>query len=187
MKKIKGNLITLALQGEFDVIAHGVNCFNTQKNGIAKDMVKHFNTDTFPMELSRKGDYGKLGNIDFMQYTLYKGNLDGKGPSFACRQDCIPYSTNDLTVINCYTQYYHKRNCPSYVEGMQLFNEDAFRMCLDKFGYYFASKKIGLPYIGCGLAGGDIERLEEMICDKYYLNITLVEYDGTNVNPIYNS
>ena len=35
MKIIKGNLISLALAGEFEVIIHGCNCFCTMGAGIA--------------------------------------------------------------------------------------------------------------------------------------------------------
>ena len=38
MKIIKGDLIKLALQGEFDVIVHGCNCFCTMGAGIAKSI-----------------------------------------------------------------------------------------------------------------------------------------------------
>ena len=34
-KEIEGNLISLALAGNFDVIAHGCNCFCTMQSGIA--------------------------------------------------------------------------------------------------------------------------------------------------------
>ena len=38
MNIVKGNLVTLALAGEFDVIIHGCNCFNTMGSGVAKDI-----------------------------------------------------------------------------------------------------------------------------------------------------
>jgi len=39
---IKGNLITLAKKGEFDVIVHGCNCLNVMGAGIAKQIKKTF-------------------------------------------------------------------------------------------------------------------------------------------------
>lgn len=41
-KEIKGDLIKLALEGEFDVIAHGCNCFCTMGAGIAVAMKNTF-------------------------------------------------------------------------------------------------------------------------------------------------
>ncbi len=35
MKEITGNLITLGLAGDFEVIIHGCNCFNTMGSGVA--------------------------------------------------------------------------------------------------------------------------------------------------------
>ena len=45
MIEIKGDLIELAKAGEFDVIAHGCNCFNAQKSGIARQMAEEFQTN----------------------------------------------------------------------------------------------------------------------------------------------
>ena len=38
MKTIKGDLIKLAQDGEFDVIVHGCNCMCTMSAGIAKQI-----------------------------------------------------------------------------------------------------------------------------------------------------
>ena len=79
--EIKGDLIELSLNGEFDVCCQGNNCFNIQKKGIALQFVKQFKTDTFEMEQSGKGDRTKLGKID---YRLI----------------------DNLYVVNCYAQYH---------------------------------------------------------------------------------
>ena len=50
MKYINGDIIKLALTGEYDVVAHGCNCFCRQKSGLAPQMVKAFKTDKFPLE-----------------------------------------------------------------------------------------------------------------------------------------
>ena len=41
-KEVKGDLIKLTLEGEFDVIAHGCNCFCTMGSGIAVAMKNTF-------------------------------------------------------------------------------------------------------------------------------------------------
>ena len=47
---VDGDLISLALYGHFDVIAHGCNCFCTMGAGIAPKMAAAFGCDNFPME-----------------------------------------------------------------------------------------------------------------------------------------
>jgi O-acetyl-ADP-ribose deacetylase (regulator of RNase III) len=81
MNYIDGDLITMAKQGEFDVIAHGCNCFCTMKKGIAPKMAKAFGCDKFPLEDKQyKGDESKLGKIDYK-------------------------TIGELTVVNVYSQY----------------------------------------------------------------------------------
>ena len=75
-------------------------------------------------------------------------------------------------VINAYTQYYYGRN--SLASHIPL-DYDALTLCLRKINYIFKGKHIGLPQIGCGLAGGDWNLVKEIIqkelCD---MNITIV-------------
>lgn len=49
-EEIEGDLIALAKQGLFDVIAHGCNCFCTMRAGIAPQMVKAFGVDKLHLE-----------------------------------------------------------------------------------------------------------------------------------------
>lgn len=85
MKIIKGNLIEMALNGDFDVIVHGCNCFNNMGAGIAKDIKKFFPDAYLADTRTSAGDITKLGN-----YTV--GNYD------------------NLTIINAYTQYRYGGN-----------------------------------------------------------------------------
>lgn len=64
---VKGDLIEKALNGEFDVVAHGCNCFCVQGAGIAAQMSKTFNTSNYPWEhRNYSTDFKKLGNIEFI-------------------------------------------------------------------------------------------------------------------------
>ncbi len=129
----EGNLITLARQGEFDVIAHGCNCFCRMKRGIAPQMAEAFGCDNYSLEDSKyEGDINKLGQIDFHENQF------------------------GLTVVNAYTQY---------LWGTELkpFDYDAFTLCMRKINFIFKGKRIGLPQIGSHLAGGDWERIKEII------------------------
>ena len=80
MKITKGDLIKLALDGEFDVIVHGCNCFCTMGAGIAKQIKNSFPIAYAADLETNKGDRSKLGT-------------------------CSVAVVNDLTVVNAYTQY----------------------------------------------------------------------------------
>ena len=80
-QEISGDLIDLAKQKNFDVIAHGCNCFCAMGAGIAPQMADAFGCDKFPMEDSKySGLESKLGTIDYK-------------------------TVNDIIVVNAYTQY----------------------------------------------------------------------------------
>lgn len=147
-KEVNGNLITLALQGEFDVITHGTNCFCTQGAGIAPLMAKNFGTDKFKMESPEyRGTINKLGTIDYEEQTF----LDGP----------------KLTVVNSYTQYGF-----GLIFDHPPLDYEALTLCLRKINHTFKGKKIGIPQIGCGLAGGvwDVNELTESEQVKFRQN-----------------
>lgn len=153
-KEIEGDLIKMTLEGKFDVICHSVNCFNVQQSGIAKQMVKHFNTNKFKKEGDKyEGDYNKLGQIDY-EYQHYS-NWDKKFEKYPDEGDMIPYSTY---IVNCYTQFYYGNKFGIPVDY------DALTLCMRKVNHRFKNKKIGLPgLISCGLAGGEPDRVKEIL------------------------
>ena len=155
-REAKGCLISMALSGEFDVIVHGVNCFCTQKSGLAPQMVKAFGTDKFPMEhINSKGNMNKLGQIDYQYYFMENGNIS-KGVVHLLNEK------PDLTVINAYTQYHYGKNHSDGVD--KPLDYEALTLCMRKINRIFAGKKIGIPcLIGCGLAGGKEEIVLEII------------------------
>lgn len=169
-KEIKGDLIKLAKEGKFDVIAHGCNCFNKMGAGIAVQFAEVFGADRFEKEHPNYyGDIHKLGTIDYE--ILYKSKWDG---SFV-RQSHVEYKEDEsefaLEVVNAYTQYqYH-------------LDYEALRLCLRKinntFGRrFFQSSKIGLPQIGCGLAGGNWDIVKSIIKEELKeMDVTVVIYD----------
>lgn len=153
-QEIEGDLIKLALQGKFEVITHGCNCFCTMGAGIAPQMAKAFGCDKYFMESPDKaGDIRKLGNIDYMMITY---------PDFR------------LTVINSYTQYYYGKNSP----GCNIpLDYSALELCLRKINCLFKSSKVGLPQIGCGLAGGQWEIVKGIIQKELKdCDVTVVVY-----------
>ncbi len=134
-QEVNGDLISLAQAAEFDVIAHGCNCFCQMGAGIAPLMHRAFQCND-PHKYSwesnqHKGDINKLGNIQsYAWYMPLKG------------------SRKRLDVVNAYTQYHYgtKFGTPLSLEALTL--------CLRKINTIFKGKHIGLPLIGCGLAGG---------------------------------
>lgn len=145
MKYVKGDLVQMAKAGQFDVIAHGCNCFCAMGAGIAPIMARNFGADTFKLEQPAfKGSYNKLGTIDYQK---------------------VDNST--LIVVNAYTQYRPGRDL----------DYDALALCLKKIALEFPNQKIGLPFIGAGLAGGDPHEIYTMMDMYSTATTTLVIFE----------
>jgi len=133
MKTIKGNLITLAKQKQFDVILHGCNCFCNFGAGIALTIKNEFPKAYRADCKTIKGDKSKLGS-----YSL--ANID----------------KHELTIVNCYTQYHwngkHSKT-----------NYTAIENCLIAVAKEFGNMRIGIPKIGAGLGGGDWRYISTLI------------------------
>lgn len=149
MKEVKGDLLKKALQGEFDVIIHGCNCFVTMGAGIALQIKKLFpkaaevDSETIP------GDVNKLGHFTF-------ADLD-----------------EGFTVVNAYTQYGHN---PKRVNVNYEAVREAFCRIKNRWGGQ--GKKFGIPMIGAGLAGGKWEILSKVIEEEMVdEDLTLVIFD----------
>jgi O-acetyl-ADP-ribose deacetylase (regulator of RNase III) len=140
-KEVEGNLITLALEGAFDVVVHGCNCFCTMGAGIAPHMAKAFGCDDYPLEEEEhRGDINKLGCIEFGYHEL-----PGKR----------------IYPVNAYTQYGFGIN---HKNGSSIpLDYEALTLCMRKVNYVFKGRKIGLPAIGCGLAGGSWDIVSKII------------------------
>jgi O-acetyl-ADP-ribose deacetylase (regulator of RNase III) len=134
LKHKKGNLLDLAEAGEFDIVVQGCNCFNTMGGGIAREIRERYPVVASVDMETLKGDYRKLGN-----WT-----------------ECNAGETNRFTIINAYTQY-------NMSQGTDVFEYIAFQLILEKLAFAFPGKRFGLPYIGCGLAGGEKETIVDMI------------------------
>ncbi len=151
-KKVTGDLFLLTDSGLFDAIAHGCNCLCNMGAGIAVPMKQRYGVDKFPMESFQfKGDFKKLGNIE------------GK-------------KIGDLMVFNCYTQYNYGRNHAS--GDKKPLDYEALTLCLRKLNQEMKGKRVGLPLIGGGLAGGDSFKIIEIMKEELKdCDVTLVLKD----------
>ena len=145
-----GNLIEKGKSSEFDVIIQGCNCFHTQNAGIAKHIRINFPESYEADKKTIYGDKNKLGT--FSEATV---NING----------------HNLTIINAYTQYRYGRD-------KDHFEYDKFPKLLQSIKAKYGDKRIGLPLIGCGLAGGDEARILKMIKENFEgVDYKLVEID----------
>ncbi|GAB6194066.1 macro domain-containing protein [Desulfocastanea catecholica] len=135
MKTVEGDLITLALQGQFDVIVHGCNCFCTMGAGIARAIQEEF-PEAYAADLvTIKGDRNKLGDFSFAT---------------------VKRDEHEITIVNGYTQFH-------FHGDSVLVDYDAVQRLFKKVRGQFAGKRIGYPKIGAGLAGGDWQRIASII------------------------
>lgn len=135
MKQVEGDLLALALAGEFDVIVHGCNCQNQMGAGIAK-AIKQVFPEAYDADLATtKGDPDKLG-------TITHALIERDGARF--------------TVVNAYTQLHWRGR------GVKV-DYDALARCMRAVAASFDGQRIGYPLIGAGLAGGDWSRIAPLI------------------------
>ncbi len=149
MKIIKGDLIKLALEGKFDVIVHGGNCYCTMGAGIAMAIKSEF-PEAYEADCkTEKGSKDKLGT--YSHATIEKNE-------------------NKITVINAYTQHDYKG------PGIKA-DYDAIRYVFKQLKSNYSGKLIGYPKICAGLAGGDSKQISKII-DEELINEdhTLVEF-----------
>jgi O-acetyl-ADP-ribose deacetylase (regulator of RNase III) len=98
-----------------------------------------------------------------MEDKKYRGDINKLGT--------IDY-IHDFSVaicVNSYTQYqYHGPNNIDY---------EALVLCMRKINHTFKGSNIGLPKIGCGLAGGDWNRVKQIIQTELKdMHVTVVNY-----------
>jgi O-acetyl-ADP-ribose deacetylase (regulator of RNase III) len=147
---VEGDLVKLAAQGMFDVIVHGCNCFCTMKSGIAKSIVEQWPMAAYIDSKTVKGDRNKLGTYTSAYITEI-----------------------DLEIINAYTQYKYGTDkiqveYKAVQKVFQSLNEE----------YKNLGVIVGIPKIGCGLAGGEWPVVEHIIDQATPdLNIYLIEFE----------
>lgn len=155
VKTIKGNLLKMFKDDQFEMIVHGCNCFHTMGAGIAGQINRMFPEAFKADKQSRYGDAQKMG-----QYT------------FAW----TPFGM----IVNGYTQFQPGRE--SKLRLNRAVGEVFCRLSLEAQVHYPGKEliEVGIPQIGAGIAGGDWPVLESIIDGvSDGLSIVVVEYDGS--------
>lgn len=167
-KEIDGDLIKSFKNGEYDVMAHGCNCYATMGAGIALTIGKEFPdalmADNF---LDIPNGMKRLGKLSYCALELDKNKKS-------------EYSF----IFNLYSQF--RPGADFRIKAFQSSLKAMKRELKNHFTYYDSELKknvfkpenirVGLPIIGCGIGGGDWEEVSELIKTE------LSDYDVTIVH-----
>ena len=156
-KEIDGDLIEMFKKGEFDVIAHGCNCYATMGAGIALTIGNEFpEAKAADEDLEIPNGIKRLGKLS---YTVI---------------DNISCSYGNSLLFNLYTQYNPGRDfrVNAFIKAIRAMR----KVIKSEFSHTEDGLKIGLPLIGCGIAGGDWKEVSEII------KVELAEFDVTIVH-----
>jgi O-acetyl-ADP-ribose deacetylase (regulator of RNase III) len=124
---------------ELKYIAHGVNCQNKMGSGVAKAL------------------YEKFPDVKKSYHEYFKGKVLGKK-----HLGILQYSYSDdetKVIINCFTQENYGYDGNRYVNYKAIV--DCFKLLRDGS----KGRILAIPKIGCGLAGGDWNFVEQLIND----------------------
>lgn len=152
INEIEGNLIDLAFEGRFDLIAHGCNCYKTMGAGIAKEIANRI-PEAF------RADH-RDDRFSIMRLGCFTS------------ADKMIDSNVGFTILNLYTQYNPGANI----------DYEALTLCLRKVNMMYKDCHIGLPYIGAGIAGGDWNRILTIIKEELKdMQVTIVKFKKNEV------
>jgi O-acetyl-ADP-ribose deacetylase (regulator of RNase III) len=147
-QEVNGDLLAMAKEYKFDVIAHGANCFKSMGAGIALQIKRQFN-DAFIKDFNdRRSSSQRWGDYTYVTYK---------------------YEDKLLSVYNLYTQY----NPGPDLDYTAL--ELSLKKLAKNIK---PNSKIGLPQIGCGIGGGNwliVKEIIQRVLSDY--NVTIVMYD----------
>ena len=158
MKRAQGDLLVMARAGEFNVIVHGCNCLCRMNSGIARQIRDEYPEAHAADSATRPGDIDKLGN-----YTEASTRFGAEiGQPF--------------TIINAYTQF----DINSKDDVRDRFEYASFETILRKLAHRWPDRRYGFPYIGMGLAGGDVVKITNLL--KRFSNV--IEDGGGSVTLV---
>lgn len=153
MKEIKGNLITLAKNGEFDIIGHGCNMRGVMGAGLALQIKKEI-PKAYKAYMADKQNYA-LGSYSKAEVT---------------------FNENKFVVLNIYSQMFTGK--PLDKKDTFEIRYQAIETAFKKIDQDFQNQHIGVPQIGAGLAGLDWNIVKNIITTVSKNNdITFVYYN----------
>lgn len=152
---VKGNIVTIMQraveQGSRIAIGHGCNCHDAMHSGVAWELQR-----AFPI----------VREMDHNWFMTHENNMDMLGQVFPV------HIAGEAYVMNMYTQYYPGADCR--YDAIEKAFADANRV-LSANGF-----TLMIPRIGAGVAGGDWDKIVEIINRVTPdLMITVVDWDGT--------
>ena len=153
MNIIKGDLIQLGKDNEFDIIMHGCNCFCIMGAGVALQIANTFLDAKHADDETVRGDAGKLGT-----YTI---GMHGR-----------------LVILNCYTQYRtasQGEDAFEYTAFERVLEKISFRFGEWRIGLPLIG--MGLAGGNAERIIPMIERFAERV-ERQGGSVTLVEYNG---------
>lgn len=124
------------LNSDEQIIVHGCNCMCTMGAGIARQIREQFPAAYQADQKTLWGDKNKLGSFTY----AFEERANG----------------DKVAIVNAYTQYIYTRT------EVDL-DYDALRLVMVRICEYFPQKIIAMPRIGCGLAGGDWEKVRTIL------------------------
>jgi O-acetyl-ADP-ribose deacetylase (regulator of RNase III) len=144
----EGDLIKYAKLGHYDVIAHGCNCKKNFGAGIALTIKQ-----SYPL--------------------AYQTDLDTPSPMGGV-SICSDYE--EVDIVNAYTQFYPGKG--GFGKDTQFHRYNAIRESMKLINQHYPNKHIGLPLIGCGLAGLKWSKVKKILKEelKDLKQITIVRY-----------
>lgn len=128
------------------------------------------------IELAKKGDFDAIAHGCNCQKTMGAGiaktikenfrqawfvdQKDYRFPLSRLGDYSVSFEENNMSVFNLYTQFN---------PGADL-DYNALCLCFKKLNIILDGQKLGLPLIGCGIAGGDWKKVKALI-KRYLKNV----------------
>ena len=159
MRKVKGDLLDMFDNGDFDVIVHGCNCHHAMNGGIAALIAQRYPEAQIQDNKTKFGDENKLGTIGPVLITGWLSVF-------------FPWWFKRKYVVNAYTQFN-----PGMDGNLDAIGYAFGALDLEAEDYGMRNMRIGIPAIGCGIAGLEWADVEPIIDEVCGLNITLVEFE----------
>lgn len=149
----QGDVLEALKHGDIGIVAHGVNCSGGFGSGIAGQIAKQYPRVRQMYMKKYEKDKWLLGDIQYVAADI----VDNK------------------VVINCATQQTYGRNPRNQPNGRYC-DYEAIRRVMARLNVLLKGIdiKLAMPYIGCGLAGGDWLEVETIINEEIKDNTVYV-------------